>query len=177
MSDGRNARNVKNSKPKQQRPGKPLRHDGWHVSVTAVSPPQRRARGVVVVSQAVLRSTRLPFPVSSLWEPPISRILSVARGSSRKQLCLSGAQLRRPALQQLHESIHGESSVPDDRPQCAPVQFAVARDDHLGERFIAAQNDVASFLPLEVEARPLQRSDTLAAGNPRQFAHTATRSA
>jgi hypothetical protein len=50
-------------------------------------------------------------------------------------------------------------------------------DDNLAERMIAAQNDMAPFLPSKVEVGPFGGPDAFTPGYPRQPAHTATNNA
>ena len=66
---------------------------------------------------------------------------------------------------QVNELIYTKTSLPNDRPQRSPVEFLVEWHDGLREWIIATQDDVASFLTLEVEADFLQGSYALAARN------------
>ena len=79
-------------------------------------------------------------------------------------------------LQQFHKLIYAEACLSDDAAQRASVQFFVIRDNYLSEWFIPAQNDVASFLSLEIEANFAQRFGAIPARDSRQRAHTATSS-
>jgi hypothetical protein len=76
--------------------------------------------------------------------------------------------------QQLKEILEAQPGLPDDSPQGAPIQLVVVWNHHLGEWLIPSHHDVASRLPLRVEARTLQRPDTVPAGDARQLGHTAT---
>lgn len=53
--------------------------------------------------------------------------------------------------QQVDELVNAESGLTYDGPQRAPVEFFVEGNGDLRERIISTQDDVASFLPLEIE--------------------------
>lgn len=53
--------------------------------------------------------------------------------------------------------------MPDDRPESASIQFLKIRNHDLGEGIASTQDDVASFLSLEVETYPLKGLDALTA--------------
>jgi hypothetical protein len=73
--------------------------------------------------------------------------------------------------QQVHELIISKARLANDGPQCSSVQLLVERYDSLRKRIVATQDDVASFLALEMEADSLQGSYALAARYCRQFSH------
>lgn len=66
-------------------------------------------------------------------------------------------------LQQPHEFLRAEAAVPDDCPESASIQFLMIRNHDLGEGIAPTQDDVASFLSLEVETYPLKGLDALTA--------------
>jgi hypothetical protein len=54
------------------------------------------------------------------------------------------------------------------------IQLVVVRSHHLGEWLIPSHHDAAPRPSLTLEARTLQRPDTVPAGDARQLRHTAT---
>ena len=62
-------------------------------------------------------------------------------------------------------------------PERTPVQFFVIWHNHLAERIISSQNDVATFLSLEVETNFFEGLNAITAGDSWQVTHTATRRA
>jgi hypothetical protein len=55
-------------------------------------------------------------------------------------------------LQQLDEFLDAQAGHADEGAEGASVQFPVVGDDQLSERVVAAQHDVAAFLPFDIEA-------------------------
>ncbi len=64
--------------------------------------------------------------------------------------------------QQIDEVFHRNGRTAQDRPQSSSIQFLVIGNHHLGKRFIAAKNHVASFLAAQSKARLPQRPHAVA---------------
>ena len=75
----------------------------------------------------------------------------------------------------LREVLNAQLGLTDDGAQGASIQFFVVRNNHLGERIIAAQDNVTTALAYDTEAKPVQNGDAFLAGELGQLAHTATR--
>ena len=73
------------------------------------------------------------------------------------------------------EVLDAKPGLTNDGTQGAAVQLFVVRDDHLGKRVIAAQDNVAAALANNTEAKPAQDGNAFLTGELGQFAHTATR--
>jgi len=65
-------------------------------------------------------------------------------------------------LQQPHELIHAQASLPDDRSQRTSIQDSMVRYNNLSKGLIAAQNQMAACLPLLIETCSFKRTNTLA---------------
>lgn len=80
-------------------------------------------------------------------------------------------------LQQLIEFFNTEPGSPNYGPGCTPIQFFVIWHNHLAERIISSQYDVATFLSFEIETNLFEGLNTITAGDLWQVTHTATRRA
>jgi hypothetical protein len=80
-------------------------------------------------------------------------------------------------LQQLIEFFNAEPGSPNYGAERTPVQFFVIWHNHLAERIISSQYDVATFLSFEVETNLFEGLSTITTGDSWQDTHTATRRA
>jgi hypothetical protein len=67
-------------------------------------------------------------------------------------------------LQQLIEFFNTEPGSPNYGPGCTPIQFFVIWHNHLAERIISSQYDVATFLSFEIETNLFEGLNTITAG-------------
>src|SRR5712691_5533074 len=83
------------------------------------------------------------------------------------------SRILRIASQQTDEFFDCKARMAQDRTQRSAVELLMVRNNHLGKGQLAAEDNVAPVLSLELESYFRERRNTLAPRNLRQARHTA----
>src|ERR1035437_6201607 len=83
-----------------------------------------------------------------------------------------GRHKRWPACsKQSNEVLHPDVRLPQNGPQCAPVQLSMCGDNDLRKWIVPPHNGMATVLAAHSEAQSLQRSHHLLSGDPWKGVH------